>query len=644
VGFSQFGQDLTSNRSILGYNFTQLTDSPTGFSFWFRLKPYNSNGIAAFEVRVFGAEDSAELDYVFDPEPSLASGYVNSTSTHSLLFYGYQPGQWYHFSRDLKADWMTPMGGTPGLSLRYNFTLLQFEGFATNSSRTLKSETVWLDDVRAYVGTAPLPPESNWISVDFTDSNGNGVDSLIQSKLINWAGQSVVYSPPQSTLPTGPYYLQAYYRAYQPQYLILNQQIHLNTTLPIRLPMFPNPSIQGGYAILNDSIASATISQPTSSTLQILVEGTQTTSYAMLLDDRGRPTLVQANGSNLQQGFDWTYDSTLSIARVEFTTPTTGEENITVFSAPIITTLAITVLLTSVAQGTTPLSAYETATLSGGTSPTGDMIFNGFSNSGCVGPPLFAETVPVAGNGDYTSRSFTPTAAGAYYWTASYSGDSYNSPVTAPCGNSFTVFALPTLSFVDTAGSQLDNRITFRILDSQGNTVPYAPRRIVPAATYHLEAYYMGYRIYRDSLATSYNGAISLQMFPLTASTTSYIALNSTTASLSLQASSAKISFTLVGQGPFLIILNVPSKPLYIEKDGQQIESWAYNETSQTVAMETANQGSFEIVLQEPSSPLYLYAGTGIAAAALASVIIIVTWRKRKQTISTKRAEIETGL
>src|SRR5713101_1038240 len=152
VGFTQFRQTLPAQ----GFNFTQLTDSPAGFSFWFQLQPYNNNGMAAFEVRIFGAEDLVELDYVFNPDPSL--GYVNNTSTHSLLFHGYQAGQWYHFSRNLRADWMTPMGpGNMGLALNYNFTLLQFEGLAIDSGTAAKSEIFWLDDVRAYLGTGQPP-------------------------------------------------------------------------------------------------------------------------------------------------------------------------------------------------------------------------------------------------------------------------------------------------------------------------------------------------------------------------------------------------------------------------------------------------------------------------------------------------------
>ncbi|OLE74752.1 hypothetical protein AUG19_07415 [archaeon 13_1_20CM_2_54_9] len=147
LGFSQIRQFLPNP-----VNFTDLTDSQDGFSFWFKLQPYdNQSGMAGFDIRVFGAESTAELDYAFNPDPSLS--FVNNTSVGSFLFYGYQPGQWYHFNRNLRADWLRL-----GLPLKYPFSLVQFEGLASQSGTTVKSETFWLDAVRAYVGaTSPNP-------------------------------------------------------------------------------------------------------------------------------------------------------------------------------------------------------------------------------------------------------------------------------------------------------------------------------------------------------------------------------------------------------------------------------------------------------------------------------------------------------
>jgi hypothetical protein len=44
--------------------------------------------------------------------------------------------------------------------------------------------------------------------------------------------------------------------------------------------------------------------------------------------------------------------------------------------------------------------------------------------------------VAVTGNGSYaTPAGFTPTAAGTYWWTASYSGDTANNPAATACGD-----------------------------------------------------------------------------------------------------------------------------------------------------------------------------------------------------------------
>ena len=66
-------------------------------------------------------------------------------------------------------------------------------------------------------------------------------------------------------------------------------------------------------------------------------------------------------------------------------------------------------------------STHDTATLSGGTNPTGSMIFKLFgpSDSTCSAAPAFISPVTtVSGNGNYTSPNFTPTAAGTYSWVA----------------------------------------------------------------------------------------------------------------------------------------------------------------------------------------------------------------------------------
>ncbi|MDQ6615519.1 MAG: hypothetical protein M3083_12440 [Actinomycetota bacterium] len=70
----------------------------------------------------------------------------------------------------------------------------------------------------------------------------------------------------------------------------------------------------------------------------------------------------------------------------------------------------------------------DTATLSGGTGPTGTITFTVFgpNNAGCAGVAAFTATVTVSGNGSYPSGPFMPTAPGTYRFVAVYSGDANN--------------------------------------------------------------------------------------------------------------------------------------------------------------------------------------------------------------------------
>lgn len=98
---------------------------------------------------------------------------------------------------------------------------------------------------------------------------------------------------------------------------------------------------------------------------------------------------------------------------------------------------------------------HDTATLAGGTSPTGTIIFQLFgpANASCTGTPIFTSTITVAGNGSYDSAAFTPAAAGTYQWIAAYSGDAVNAASVTACNDpnesvttSGLVAVTPTLS------------------------------------------------------------------------------------------------------------------------------------------------------------------------------------------------------
>jgi hypothetical protein len=77
----------------------------------------------------------------------------------------------------------------------------------------------------------------------------------------------------------------------------------------------------------------------------------------------------------------------------------------------------------------------DSATLSGGSSPTGTIAFSLFApNDTTCATAVFTSTRAVTGNGPYSSTGFNTAAVGDYRWTASYGGDANNGAVASGCG------------------------------------------------------------------------------------------------------------------------------------------------------------------------------------------------------------------
>jgi len=117
----------------------------------------------------------------------------------------------------------------------------------------------------------------------------------------------------------------------------------------------------------------------------------------------------------------------------------------------------------------------DTATLSNGFGQTGTITFRLFgpNNATCAGAPVFTSIQAVGGNNTYSSTPFTPTAAGTYNWTASYSGDANNPPTTTACGDpneSVTVNPVPTPTPSPTA-TPLALNLSTRMNVGTGNNV-----------------------------------------------------------------------------------------------------------------------------------------------------------------------------
>ena len=79
----------------------------------------------------------------------------------------------------------------------------------------------------------------------------------------------------------------------------------------------------------------------------------------------------------------------------------------------------------------------DQATLSGGFSPGGQIVFRAFGpgDSTCGSAPAYEATVPVSGNGPYSPAGFAP-GPGVYRWTAKYEGDGNNQTAGLTCNAS----------------------------------------------------------------------------------------------------------------------------------------------------------------------------------------------------------------
>ena len=101
----------------------------------------------------------------------------------------------------------------------------------------------------------------------------------------------------------------------------------------------------------------------------------------------------------------------------------------------------------TLSSGSPPILT-DTATLTGGFSPTGTITFDLYAPGGVV--PIHTEIVSASGNGTYTTPTgytlpTTGTVTGTYQWVATYSGDGNNNGVASAKGNEPVVVAPATL-------------------------------------------------------------------------------------------------------------------------------------------------------------------------------------------------------
>ncbi len=122
----------------------------------------------------------------------------------------------------------------------------------------------------------------------------------------------------------------------------------------------------------------------------------------------------------------------------------------------------------SASAGVVNTGIHDEATVTGGFSPTGEVIFRvyGPGDTACL-TPLETGAVPLQGN-TAVSADFLPQQAGEFRWTAIYEGDANNEAVSLPCGSANQASAVnkasPGLSGVATsvvaAGSSITDGAT----------------------------------------------------------------------------------------------------------------------------------------------------------------------------------------
>jgi len=100
------------------------------------------------------------------------------------------------------------------------------------------------------------------------------------------------------------------------------------------------------------------------------------------------------------------------------------------------------VVTTASAGGAVGTAVTDSATISAGSSPTGNLVFTLYgpaATATCTTAVYTSTSVAVTGNGTYGSPAagFAPTAAGTYYWIAAFTDtDGINNNATTACGDS----------------------------------------------------------------------------------------------------------------------------------------------------------------------------------------------------------------
>ena len=112
----------------------------------------------------------------------------------------------------------------------------------------------------------------------------------------------------------------------------------------------------------------------------------------------------------------------------------------------------------------------DSASLSGGASPTGSVTFTLFGPGDVTCTTPIATRIGALTGNTASSGGVTAGAAGTYRWMATYGGDADNNPVTSPCGSETVVVTAQTLT-----GRAFGLRASVTLLGIPLLTVPPRP-------------------------------------------------------------------------------------------------------------------------------------------------------------------------
>ena len=200
----------------------------------------------------------------------------------------------------------------------------------------------------------------------------------------------------------------------------------------------PTPADANGWVFTN-TISSGTLASPVTTAA---VNGLNGVAPAAVTIDAGTtPTLSVTE--TLKTGYTFV-SAQCSVGGTNVTTTVAGTTATFTGAAsqPMACTftnrrLPATISTTPSAGGPVGTPISDTATVTGGVNPTGNVTFNLFGpgDTACAGPPVFTSpNSPLNGNPPIaTSGTFTNTAAGIYHWVATYNGDANNAAVSSGC-------------------------------------------------------------------------------------------------------------------------------------------------------------------------------------------------------------------